>query len=106
MKNKMQFRVAESWDSYGFGIFVFIKGMDTISAAQPLVFNEYKIGERTEPIARIDLPELQQLMDELWRNGIRPSNGEGNVGQIGAMDKHLADMRAIVSNYLGVDLKK
>lgn len=35
-------------------------------------------------------------MDALWSAGIRPSNGEGNVGQIGAMKAHLEDMRALV----------
>lgn len=37
-----------------------------------------------------------KLMDALWSAGIRPSNGEGNVGQIGAMKAHLEDMRALV----------
>ena len=42
----------------------------------------------------------QKLMDELWRIGIRPSNGEGNVGQIGAMKEHLNDMRKIAFKQL------
>ena len=34
-------------------------------------------------------------MDSLWGAGIRPKNGEGSVGQIGATVRHLEDMRAM-----------
>jgi hypothetical protein len=37
--------------------------------------------------------EAQQLMDELWRCGVRPSSGEGNTGELQATQKHLDDMR-------------
>jgi hypothetical protein len=34
-------------------------------------------------------------MDTLWAAGVRPSDGEGSVGRVGALERHLADMRAI-----------
>jgi len=40
--------------------------------------------------------EATQLLDELWRAGIRPTDGTGSVGQLGATQAHLQDMRAIV----------
>ena len=40
--------------------------------------------------------EAQSLMDALWNTGVRPSNGEGSVGQLAATEAHLADMRALV----------
>jgi hypothetical protein len=46
----------------------------------------------------------QKLMDELWKAGIRPSSGEGSVGQLAATEYHLKDMRAIVQKYLKTDL--
>ncbi len=36
-------------------------------------------------------------------DGIRPSSGEGNAGQLGATEKHLEDMRKIVFSRLGID---
>ncbi len=53
-------------------------------------------GAVLEPTFRLDPQGAQKLIDELWRLGIRPSSGEGNVGQIGAMKEHLNDMRKLV----------
>ena len=46
------------------------------------------------------LAAAQDLLDDLWRAGIRPSNGEGSVGEIGTIKNHLADMRKIAGNKL------
>lgn len=43
-------------------------------------------------------------MDELWAAGLRPSDGTGNAGQLGATERHLADMRAIVAHEMGAKL--
>ena len=53
-------------------------------------------GLRHEPFMELTDNEAQILMDELWKFGIRPSDGSGNVGQIKAMDDHLKDMRHLV----------
>lgn len=47
----------------------------------------------------------QVLMDDLWHIGIRPTQ-EGSAGQLSAVEKHLGDMRAIVSKELIVELPK
>lgn len=44
----------------------------------------------------------QQLMDDLWRGGIRPSEGSGSAGQLAATERHLADMKAIAFAKLGI----
>lgn len=54
------------------------------------------------PTLQLEQQELQQLMDQLWHAGIRPSNGEGAAGQIGALREHLADMRKIAFGMLNV----
>ena len=33
--------------------------------------------------------ELRLLMDQMWRNGIRPTEGHGSTGQIAAVENHL-----------------
>lgn len=54
---------------------------------------------------RLFADEAQVLMDSLWSCGIRPSEGTGSAGSLAATERHLADMRAIVANSLGVALK-
>ena len=54
------------------------------------------------PLLCVEMGELQGLMDAMWTAGIRPNNGEGSVGQLGATERHLADMKAIVMHKLGV----
>ena len=38
----------------------------------------------------------KRLIDALWDAGVRPSNGEGSAGQLGATERHLEDMRKLV----------
>ena len=73
-------------------------------ALGPIVFTNTEPGTYTEPLMRMEPSEAQRLMDALWKAGLRPANGEGSVGQIGAMQKHLDDMRAIAAKSLGVTL--
>ena len=54
------------------------------------------VGIEHEPFMELTDHEAQLLMDELWKFGVRPSDGTGNVGQIKAMDDHLQDMRHLV----------
>lgn len=42
----------------------------------------------------------QNLMDELWSCGVRPSNGAGNNDLLAATKYHLEDMREIVKGYM------
>lgn len=40
--------------------------------------------------------EAQELMDSLWTAGVRPTEGRGSAGQLGATERHLDDMRRLV----------
>lgn len=53
-------------------------------------------GKTIEPTLRITPTEAQGFMDELWRAGIRPTEGAGSVGQLAATERHLEDMRTLV----------
>lgn len=46
------------------------------------------------PLGTEDL--AQQLMDDLWRCGLRPTEGKGSAGQLTATEYHLEDMRKLV----------
>lgn len=50
----------------------------------------------SEPLMTLQPDDAQQLIDELWRAGLRPSEGSGSAGSLAATERHLADMRALV----------
>lgn len=52
--------------------------------------------QNASPTFELRKDEAQQLMDELWRVGLRPSEGSGSAGSLAATERHLADMRALV----------
>ena len=52
------------------------------------------------PLMSISTADAQQLMDELWRVGLRPSEGSGSAGSLKATENHLKDMRKIALNLL------
>lgn len=53
-----------------------------------------------DPFVTLCPTEAQQLMDELWRCGIRPVEGHGSVGQLAATENHLHDMQALVFRWM------
>lgn len=53
-----------------------------------------------DPTASLDYESAQGLMDELWRCGLRPSEGTGSAGALAATEKHLNDMRRICTGLL------
>lgn len=48
-----------------------------------------------EPTVSLKPEAAQSLMDELWRVGLRPSEGSGSAGSLAATERHLADMQRI-----------
>jgi hypothetical protein len=56
------------------------------------------------PVLKLRESEAQQLMDQLWRCGVRPTEGKGSAGQLAAVQAHLADMRELVAQKLKVAL--
>lgn len=46
--------------------------------------------------------EAQELIDNLWQLGFRPSEGTGSAGQLAATQKHLEDMRKLVFEKAGL----
>lgn len=52
-------------------------------------------GQYTEPLLFLDEPLAQALMEDLWREGVRPKSW-GYEGEVSALKEHLSDMRKIV----------
>lgn len=85
-----------------FGIDLLIRTQTHV--AEPLIFKPHeKYVAVINPTCTLTMDSAQMLMDELWNCGVRPSNGEGSVGQIGAIKSHLEDMRTIAFSKIGVD---
>lgn len=90
----------EPWRD-GIEVAVFQKREFGMMVAEPLTLRELKDGEYlNEPTMRLRNEEAQQLMDELWRCGLRPSEGTGSAGSLAATEKHLADMQRIAMGLL------
>lgn len=70
---------------------------ESIAVAEPMLFKKVEEhGVRHPPTIELRIDEATALMDDLWRCGIRPSNGDGSVGEIAAVRNHLADMQKLV----------
>ena len=102
--DKVEFRARrEPWTIDGISIrmarFVVRDGVQAVLLASEVTFDDV-----TDKQLRVEQPammtirpdEAQQLMDELWRANIRPTEGAGSVGQMAACEKHLEDMRRLV----------
>ena len=72
--------------------------------AQPLVLAPHERFAPAEPFAMVDIEQAQQLMDELWQCGLRPSEGTGSAGSLRATERHLEDMRKLVARWSGAVL--
>lgn len=74
-------------------------GAEQIAIAENLTFRTLKEEDfccHQQPTVTIGSKAAQQLMDELWRCGLRPTAGAGSAGQLTAVQSHLEDMRSLV----------
>lgn len=75
-----------------------------LSVAQEVIFKECADGELGGgPTISISSQDAQDLMDDLWRCGLRPTEGVGSIGQLAATERHLTDMQAIARGLLKKD---
>lgn len=83
------------WD--GLRMWVFERRHDGIYYPRlPELIKQEQDGDYIEPCLSLHNGSGQQLMDELWRAGLRPSEGTGSAGSLKATQDHLADMRKLV----------
>lgn len=93
----------EDWDQ---GVAVYMRqrtaGQGAMTAL-PVVMQKVEPGQLTQPMLRLDLDTAQQLMDELWRCGLRPTEGTGSAGSLAATERHLKDMQTVAMALLRKD---
>ena len=95
-----EIRIRVQRESWGPGLHVYIQGEQCAKhvylAAGFVVDQRTKEEASTEPyLPRMTDNRAQELMDELWRCGIRPSDGRRTDEAMGALGAHLEDMRKI-----------
>lgn len=84
-------------------LFVTQKIQGEVWQARPLEFIAVPDSRCLEPIIDLDATVAQQLMDDLWECGLRPSEGTGSAGAFAAVQNHLRDMRRIAFSGLGIE---
>lgn len=109
---ELRFRIEYSphRGTYGVDLVVCSRHLDTPTAYATAITMQavamHDAPPDAEPLLRLEQHEAQGLMDELWRAGIRPTNGAGSTGQLAATEKHLADMRALTDKLLDAAIRK
>ena len=71
-------------------------GKRWIARPEDIIMSSVTQNSITSPSLTMNKTEAQELMDQLWRCGIRPSEGSGSAGSLAATEKHLNDMRKLV----------
>lgn len=102
--NNFRIDCQEDMSVCGLRLFIF-GGRDKVFAADNIPLKEIDVCDFIPTAMVINHTEAQGLMESLWKAGIRPRSGEGSVGQLGAVERHLADMRAMVAKYTKTELK-
>lgn len=61
-------------------------------------------GMEVAPVMSISQADAQEIMDGLYACGLRPSQTPNTTSVVPALERHLADMRAIASRFMQVEL--
>lgn len=61
-------------------------------------------GVPPKPTLSVEAHAAQELIDQLWDCGLRPTQGKQSEGLISATERHLSDMRAIAFSSLKAKL--
>lgn len=93
-----------NWDGRRTDVYLFLQEGpgEGITKQADMILREYDPSVVAPPSFSLEHTTAQSLMDQLWNCGFRPSEGTGSAGSLAATEKHLADMRAITFNKLGV----
>ena len=74
------------------------------SYVDTLEFVEHDPNSILTPCMMLMPSAAQALMDDLWTAGVRPTEGAGSAGAMAATQRHLDDLRKIVSSQIKVEL--
>lgn len=58
----------------------------------------------SSPTFSLKVNQAQELLNNLWAQGLRPSDPVDSTGALAATKKHLADMRSLVAKCMKISL--
>jgi len=104
--NKSKWYCGYNPSQRAYELFLTIKNNNIEYFATDITLIERTAVSYMEPILTLEEDQAQQLMDALWAGGLRPTEGHGSAGQLGATERHLADMRKLAFQALGIKGEK
>ncbi len=97
------FEIRATRSYYGTHIDLFLKTGESI--VTNLELKPYDDCTLYSPVVSMSAKYAQQLLDDLWYSGFRPTNVKESNEALDKMNSHLQDMRSIASVRLGIKLK-
>lgn len=96
VNHNIKVRLIQNFTSFGYKLYIHPDNKTVI--CNDGTYNTVEEGQAWPHNAGIDLPDdcLQQIMDELYRYGIRPTKFKDITGELEAKTYHLEDMRRLV----------
>lgn len=92
------FRIHADYQAHrpGFAIYLFERHKDgSQSVCTGVAMAKADTALYMDPAAHLTKEAAQELLDDLWRSGIRPSVGVSSSGQLEAMQSHITDLRKL-----------
>jgi hypothetical protein len=81
----------------GYDLYILYDGSgDKLQIATVIEVQDVPDGTYTQPTLSLRPNVVQNLMDELWRAGVRPQDGAGSLAHVEAMKEHIADLRRLL----------
>lgn len=74
-----------------------------VRSGDAMTWEELRPHDFHSPTLGLFPERAQELMDELWNAGLRPTQGKQSEGVTAAQSRHLEDMRAIAFERLKVE---
>lgn len=74
-----------------------------IAVATNITFEVIQSHHVPQPLTTLELNEAQELMDELWNCGIRPTDGAGSAGAMQRAENHIKDLQKITYKLLKIE---
>jgi len=78
------------------GVEIYIGDSDGRTQVKQIILETLDDAAPAPPSFTLSLEMAQQLMDDLWHCGLRPTEGAGTAGAMRAVERHLEDMRTLV----------
>ena len=85
----------------GYKVYCILEDSEGYSVAGPLTMERTDEYANPYPSFEIGNEAMQEIMNQLWNFGFRPTEEVATVGQLSAMKEHITDLRYVVKKLFG-----